>query len=249
VSGPPSRCCWRRISWGTSPSRARATSPDRRRAFILLKHVTIHAILAYVLVGAWSAWPIPLVVFLAHAVIDAVKARTSGGARAFVVDQLAHLAVLMALAMWITEAPALAGGGWLDRLGVAYARAMVWVAGVLATVQAGAYYVAALVRPYLAELERELENGSSTFRPERGLASAGMVIGRLERLIVFILIMVGQPAGIGFLVAAKSIFRFGELRNTSNRMESEYIIIGTLASFAYAMAVTYSTRLLLRVVG
>ena len=30
---------------------------------------------------------------------------------------------------------------------------------------------------------------------------------------------------------------YGELRDTTNRMESEYIIIGTLASFAYALAI------------
>jgi len=54
-----------------------------------------------------------------------------------------------------------------------------------------------------------------------------------------------NPAGVGFLFAAKSIFRFGELKDPAHRMEAEYIIIGTLMSFGYGVLLAYLTRAML----
>jgi hypothetical protein len=41
---------------------------------------------------------------------------------------------------------------------------------------------------------------------------------------------------IGFLLAAKSVFRFGDLTRAKNRKLTEYILIGTLLSFLIAIA-------------
>jgi len=73
---------------------------------------------------------------------------------------------------------------------------------------------------------------------QNGFKNGGMVIGYLERLLIFVFITTGQYSGIGFLVAAKSIFRFGEFKDSENRMEAEYIIIGTFLSFLYAIVVS-----------
>ena len=118
--------------------------------------------------------------------------------------------------------------------------AAAWLAAgaYTAVVPAGGEFVGRLVRPYLAELGRVGDgNGPGLLSARRGLVNAGRTIGQLERFLVLLFLLAGQPTAIGFLVAAKSIFRFGELRDTTNRMESEYIIIGTLASFAYALAI------------
>ncbi|MDK2969458.1 MAG: hypothetical protein PWQ65_561, partial [Bacteroidota bacterium] len=37
------------------------------------------------------------------------------------------------------------------------------------------------------------------------------------------------------LVAAKSVFRFGDLKDSGNRKLTEYILIGTLLSFGIAI--------------
>ncbi len=51
-------------------------------------------------------------------------------------------------------------------------------------------------------------------------------------------------------MAAKSIFRFGELKETTQRMQAEYIMIGTLWSFAYGIAASFATyQVLLRTGG
>jgi hypothetical protein len=70
-----------------------------------------------------------------------------------------------------------------------------------------------------------------------GLPMAGLWIGRLERLLILGFVTLGYVEGVGFLVAAKSVFRFGELSDRNNRAEAEYIFVGTLISFAIAMAV------------
>jgi hypothetical protein len=66
-----------------------------------------------------------------------------------------------------------------------------------------------------------------------------------KRTLIYLLVMVDMASGIGFLIAAKSIFRFGEIKDRTNRMEAEYILIGTLASFAYAMVIAYGSRWLI----
>jgi hypothetical protein len=86
-------------------------------------------------------------------------------------------------------------------------------------------------------------------RPHRrGFDQGGKLIGQLERALIFLLILAGQPASIGLLIAAKSVLRFGELKETEHRMEAEYIIIGTLMSFLFGAAAAFGTRALLGVV-
>jgi hypothetical protein len=58
----------------------------------------------------------------------------------------------------------------------------------------------------------------------------------MERLFVFTFVVMGRWEGIGFLMAAKSIFRFGDLKEAKDRKLTEYILIGTLLSFGIAMA-------------
>jgi hypothetical protein len=82
-------------------------------------------------------------------------------------------------------------------------------------------------------------------REKRGFASGGQIIGRLERALILLFILMDVPAGVGFLLAAKSVFRFGELREHEHRMEAEYILIGTLMSFGGGLVVATVTRMVL----
>jgi hypothetical protein len=69
--------------------------------------------------------------------------------------------------------------------------------------------------------------------------------------MILMLLLANQPDGIGLLIAAKSILRFNELARpgkdpASDRRASEYVIIGTLASFAWAIATAWATAAALR---
>ncbi|MBE3584464.1 MAG: hypothetical protein IMX01_10185 [Limnochordaceae bacterium] len=61
----------------------------------------------------------------------------------------------------------------------------------------------------------------------------GVYVGLLERLLTLVFFVMGQVAAVGFLVAAKSIARYKELED---REFAEYYLVGTLLSFALAIA-------------
>jgi len=68
----------------------------------------------------------------------------------------------------------------------------------------------------------------------RGIERAGTIIGYLERALIISFIVLNEYSLIGFIVAAKSIARFEELKE---RSFAEYFIVGTLASTLFAVLV------------
>lgn len=80
---------------------------------------------------------------------------------------------------------------------------------------------------------------------DRSLPNAGKWIGYLERILILTFILTGNAEGIGFLLAAKSVFRFGELSKAQDIKTTEYVLIGTLASFTVAILVGFATLLLI----
>lgn len=58
---------------------------------------------------------------------------------------------------------------------------------------------------------------------------------------VMLLVLAGQITAVGFLVTAKSILRFGEIKDARQRRLAEYIIIGTFLSFGWALLVSLIT--------
>jgi hypothetical protein len=63
------------------------------------------------------------------------------------------------------------------------------------------------------------------------LENAGKLIGTLERFLVLTFMILNQFEAIGFLIASKSILRYHD----SNTIKTEYVLIGTMASFAVAI--------------
>lgn len=76
------------------------------------------------------------------------------------------------------------------------------------------------------------------------LVSAGQSIGYLERMLILTFILLNQFAAIGFLLAAKSIFRFGELQNDQDKKLTEYVMLGTLISFSISILTGLATTYL-----
>ena len=52
---------------------------------------------------------------------------------------------------------------------------------------------------------------------------------------MFVFIITNEWQAVGFLLAAKSVFRFGNLQEAKDRKLTEYILIGTLLSFGIAI--------------
>jgi hypothetical protein len=66
---------------------------------------------------------------------------------------------------------------------------------------------------------------------------AGRWIGALERLLIYVLMLIGAAAAAGLVVAAKSILRFPEISGKPAAIDPEYVLIGSLASWLLAFAV------------
>ncbi len=78
-----------------------------------------------------------------------------------------------------------------------------------------------------------------------GMAGVGKYIGWLERFLILCFIFIGYYQGIGFILAAKSILRYGEIRSDDDRRFAEYVIVGTLLSFVFAIVIGLAMRRLL----
>lgn len=111
-------------------------------------------------------------------------------------------------------------------------------AGLVFTWSAGSIAVGLFVR--------DLRPAPDAESAQSGTPEAGALIGRLERTLILLFVLANVPSAIGFLVAAKSLLRFGEVTQAGNREQAEYVIIGTLASFTFAVPVAYATAELVR---
>lgn len=178
----------------------------------------------------------------------------------FFLDQTAHGIALLVIACLFPNA---ADGGWWpfflpSSLQPCYPVALCFISGVILTVTVGGIAIGKLIAPIGAELKdrtkestivlddqtprTEDENGGADNYLVDGLRNGGKYIGWLERSLTLLLFLIGQPTGIGFLIAAKSILRFGDIKEEGHRKVAEYIIIGTFLSFGWALLVSVMTQ-------
>lgn len=185
-------------------------------------HVLVHGALPMLLVGRLGFWPLAALIALSHGLIDLAKARCQRPdtrRRWFLIDQVLHLCVIGAVWTWVQRphilpAALLSGEAWM------YLTALVLIS----------WPTSVAIRIFISRWTphtEELIDGS--------LQQAGQYIGILERLFVFGFVVSGHLEAVGFLLAAKSIFRFGDLRESKDRKLTEYVLIGTLLSFGTAL--------------
>lgn len=202
----------------------------KRHPLTLLKHTAV--VYAASVTALGSVHPAIAVLAVAHLLIDAAKAHLAPpGLAAYLADQAAHLLTLGVVAWALPQL-------WAEGLWAAAPPALPAVMGLLAglilATRAGQFAVGFLMDAH-APTEAEAD----------GLPEGGQTIGLLERGLIFVLILSGEMGAIGFLIAAKSILRFGTV--SESRAASEYVIIGTLASFGWAIVAALATRALLGV--
>jgi hypothetical protein len=218
---------------------------------VLIKHSGILAVLSYVFCGLWAQWEIPLSILATHYIIDFLNDQ-SGGKEIiiFIIDQITHLGVILGISfvLPIKFHPSVSVF-WGGLLGNVYYKFLIFTGGAIITINGGSRLIGLAVKPFLDQLEKAKKTADSAAVKSlnlmsRGFENGGRIIGQLERALIFLFIMVNQPSAVGFLIAAKSILRFGEIKDKENRMEAEYIIIGTLMSFLFAIAFAYITKYL-----
>lgn len=190
------------------------------RSIYLYVHILLHGALAWALIGTPNFGWYALLLAISHGIIDVIKLksqRESTQRSWFLIDQLLHLIVIAAIGLWYNETV-------IDLAAIPQSIWIVITAIILLSTPTSLLIktVISIWTPNQNDTKEDLQN-------------AGKYIGILERLFVLCFILAGYFTAIGFLMAAKSIFRFGDLTQAKDRKLTEYVLIGTLLSFGIAI--------------
>jgi hypothetical protein len=205
-------------SWVADKEKKRGSS------IYLYIHVLLHTILAFVFLWDRNLWWIALIIGVTHFLIDWAKLnfQTAKTKRTwFFIDQIAHLFVIGLITIFYFPF-----FKWEDFFNLRNLELI--TAFVFLTVPSSILIktIISIWTPVTIE-ESKIQTDS--------LVNAGKYIGILERLLVFIFILVNHWEGVGFMIAAKSVFRFSDLAEAKQRKLTEYVLIGTLLSFGIAV--------------
>lgn len=205
-------------SWVEGKEKHKLKSPK------LYLHILLHGLLPLLVLWNWNYWLLSLLLMLSHGIIDVAKLYAQNEnhkAKWFLIDQALHISSILVLwYLWFNRDLAL--GAWHGNTSIwVYATALLFI-----TVVTGI-----IIQVLMSEWSKTLNDSN-----DESLNHAGKYIGILERLFVFTFVITGNWEAIGFLLAAKSVFRFGDLKESKDRKLTEYILIGTLLSFGIAIA-------------
>lgn len=206
-------------------SRIRDHSEKKWTSSRLYLHGMLAGVLAYIFAGLWTEISLPLVISVSHILLDGFSSCHEDTARNFLLDQAGHLLVILGCWTLLIDVNTADVARLLTSL---LSNAKIWTLILL-------YFTAiwpsgVLIRKVMEPWRKEMKRASS-----QGLDRAGLWIGYLERVLILTFVLLDQFEAIGFLIAAKSIFRFGEIRSRQSRKEAEYILIGTMTSFIIAI--------------
>lgn len=184
------------------------------RSSKLVLHVAIASVLPVVFTFQLYLWWFVPVIFATHLIIDFFKTKLKDNIPAFLFDQLLHVAVLLILAGFgtKTEIPPDAAIFWI------------YAAGFILITSPLGIFTGKFLNLIIADKNKINKIDVSGW------------IGILERILILIFITTGQFSAIGFLIAAKSVFRFNDTREDGNK-KAEYFLLGTLISFTLAIVV------------
>lgn len=212
---------------------------DRKAAsWFLYIHCLVHAALIYLLSPNKSLWLIPVIIFVTHYCIDLWKLYRKENALFFVIDQLLHITVLVIIWLIFYQPP-----NWaVLNLNQLLNNFNFWVilSAYIFIIFPLAYLLGYATQRWRADIEKSSERSATS------LSEAGKWIGVFERILVLTFVIYNHFEGIGFLIAAKSILRFNDIKGDHMRKEAEYVLIGTLMSFALSIATGIFVTLLIK---
>lgn len=207
----------------------------KHKSKFLYWHILIHlCTLILILQLNFKYWLGVLIIFVSHYIIDVIKLhlKTKLNSRwLFGLDQLAHF-IMITLVVKIYYP-------YEFNINVLFeANILLFLTGILCVTKVSSIIMKTIISQW--DLKEYTEKAS--------LENAGAYIGMLERLFVFAFIITNHWEGVGFLIAAKSVFRFGDLSKAKDRKLTEYILIGTLLSFGLAIIIGMGYQYALRLI-
>lgn len=210
----------------------RAKEEKKLAAWQLYFHAFIHGALSFLLVWRADFVIAALLIVAIHFIIDVFKVsiqRDKTKRVLFFIDQLLHFISLYAI--------------WLVYEHISFSMAFLKDEKTILLITLLLFLtkpVSFAIRIFISKWTPDTDSGDDL----TSLQSAGKYIGILERLLVFVFMIMNEWQAVGFLLAAKSIFRFGNLQEARDRKLTEYILIGTLLSFGIAVLTGIAYRFL-----
>lgn len=194
----------------------------KHKSYYLYIHTFLHGLIAWILVGTKDFLWFAVLLAVLHGFIDFLKLyfQTKKTKRIwFLIDQALHLVVIVLITIFYTN----------SEVDLTIYSHYFWIVltGVILLTKPTSILIKNIISIWSPENKSK----------DNSLENAGNYIGILERLFVFCFIITGHFEAIGFLLAAKSIFRFGDLKEAKDRKLTEYVLIGTLLSFGIALLI------------
>lgn len=185
-------------------------------------HILIHIGVTALLLWDLSLWPVILIIGVSHFIIDGLKLsfqKKKTKRLLFFVDQLFHVLVILGCYFFVVH------NITKINFNITEHHLLLITCLLFLTIPVSIIMKTIFLKWDISELTKN----------NQSLADAGKYIGILERILVFIFIIVNHWEAVGFLITAKSVFRFGDLKESKTRQLTEYILIGTLISFGIAI--------------
>jgi len=186
----------------------------------LYYHIGIHliallALLQFKLITA------TIIIVISHFIIDLIKIYLSNDKNArflFFADQIIHILIILAVVYYYAPFT-------IDLEHIYTPQILLFIAFIVLV----SFVFSVIIKQLIAPWDKEINNDT------KSIDGAGKYIGILERLLVFGFVVANIWSAVGFLIAAKSVFRFGDLTSGKDRKLTEYVLIGTLLSFGLAI--------------
>lgn len=216
---------------------------DKEERKIKSKYLYLHVLIhfALLLLFTWNGVPedflnyLPLVSIIAgsHFIVDVIKlyAQKEKNKRSwFFIDQALHLVILFAATQYagfIFLSFSLLNNSYILSLALAF----------MLILKPASVVIKMLVAKWQPPRLGPTLTDPQLIREKESLQNAGEWIGMLERSLVLLFIVIGHWEAVGFLLAAKSVFRFGDIKAAREMKLTEYVLIGTLLSFGIAIVI------------
>lgn len=193
----------------------------------LYVHALVVMACAWAAIGHVAFWWGALILGVSHLLMDGVKHYVRKNKCAFFVDQLFHIAMMVLVAYLYQDYADSLLSFW--RWNMKY---VIYAVGFLLICKPTNVLIQNIFGFF------ELQVPDSNNKNTATLALAGHIIGTAERILAFLFVLVDQYEALGFLIAAKSILRFGDKETA----RTEYVLIGTLLSFLIAVLTAWGVE-------
>jgi len=189
----------------------------------LYHHVFITFVFSYALSFQWNFIIGALTISLTHFIIDAFKAymikKEYLSKYLFYIDQFLHLIVIVVVVYFFQQNYEINDVFSIDK------KYLLIILSFILTAKPTNIFIKEIFKSF------DISVGKAGDLP-----NAGKLIGIIERWLILVFVIIGQFEAVGFLLASKSILRYGD-KDNDNPKKTEYVLIGTLLSFAIAVVV------------